>query len=126
MSQNILIIDDDTDFLQWLETGLISQGYNVSTATTARDGLKILNNNKIHLIILDIYLPDIDGFTIIKELKTNRDTKDVPVIVVSGVYKKPEDEQKSYELGADDYLKKPFSYKFLNVKVKKLLPQENE
>ncbi len=118
---NILIIDDDTDFLEWLETGLLIDNYKVFTATTAEDGVKILKNNKIHLIILDILLPDINGFEFIKKIKTDKDTQDIIIVAVTGVYKEAELKQKGYEAGADDFLTKPFSYNFLSVKIKKLL-----
>jgi len=118
---NILIIDDDIDFLEWLETGLKSEGYNVFSATNAGDGLNVLKNNDIHLIVLDILLPDVNGFEFVKKLKLNRDTKNIPIVAVTGVYKESEYKQKGYELGVDDFLTKPFSYNFLAVKIKKIL-----
>lgn len=117
----ILIIDDDIEFSEWLKIGLSLEGYNVLTATTAKDGLDLLNTNRVDLIILDLILPDItlEEFGLLKRLK--QQYNEIPVIVVSGIYKKDENIQKAYELGADGYLIKPFSYDLLSVKIKKLL-----
>ncbi|MFN7182284.1 MAG: response regulator transcription factor [Planctomycetota bacterium] len=120
--KSILVIDDDIDFLEWLKIGLTSQGYKVFTATTGKDGLNILKNNEINLIVLDILLPDIDGFELIKKLKMDeKPNKKIPILAVTGVYKEAEYKQKGFSLGVDDFITKPFSYKFLAAKVKKLL-----
>jgi len=67
MTKTIAIIDDDLDFLEWLKIGLKMEEYNVITATTGKDGLNLVRDNKIDLIILDIILTDINGFDIIKK-----------------------------------------------------------
>jgi len=121
MTKTIAIIDDDLDFLEWLKIGLKMEEYNVITATTGKDGLNLVRDNKIDLIILDIILTDINGFDIIKKLKAGISTSKIPVIAVTGFYKEAEYVQKGYETGVDDFLLKPFSYELLSVKIKKIL-----
>ncbi len=128
MSKNerILVIDDDEDFLNWIVFGLNNAGYEVITSTTAKDGLKLLEEKKdeILLVIIDIALPDKNGFELIKNVKLKYSY--IPIIGISGVYKSQDVIYKGYELGADEFLVKPFSYEFLMVKIKNILRYFNK
>jgi DNA-binding response OmpR family regulator len=115
--KRILIIDDDEDFLEWITTGLTKEGYAISTATTAASGLSLLREQVPDVAIIDIYLPDIDGFEACRRVKNDQATASVPVILVTGVFKEVEALEKGYQSGADDFLIKPFSYEQLRLRV---------
>lgn len=102
-SKKILIIEDD-DFLRNLILKKLERaGYNVLFAVDGNAGLSIIENEKPGLILLDIILPGIDGFEVLKRIKTNESLKDIPVIILSNLGEKKNIEQ-GLGLGADDYI----------------------
>ena len=102
---NILVCDDDKEIVKAIEIYLNKEGYNVLKSYNGEDALKILKNNSIHLIILDIMMPIKDGIETLREI---RKIESIPVIMLSA---KSEDEDKinGLNLGADDYVTKPFN-----------------
>ena len=102
---NILVVDDDKEIVKAIEIYLNKEGYNIIKAYNGEEALKKLEENEIHLIILDIMMPKKDG---IETLKDIRKGKTIPVILLSA---KSEDEDKieGLDLGADDYITKPFN-----------------
>lgn len=102
---NILVCDDDKEIVKAIEIYLTKEGYNVLKAYDGEEALKVLNKNTIHLIILDIMMPKKDGIETLHEI---RDKNTIPVIMLSA---KSEDEDKinGLNLGADDYITKPFN-----------------
>ena len=102
---NILVCDDDKEIVKAIEIYLSKEGYNVLKAYNGEEALKLLKNNTIHLIILDIMMPVMDGLETLNEI---RKTESIPVIMLSA---KSEDEDKinGLNLGADDYVTKPFN-----------------
>ena len=102
---NILVVDDDKEIVKAIEIYLNKEGYNIIKAYNGEEALKKLEENEIHLIILDIMMPKKDG---IETLKDIRKGKTIPVIFLSA---KSEDEDKieGLDLGADDYITKPFN-----------------
>jgi DNA-binding response OmpR family regulator len=104
LKQKILIIDDDKKLNQLLVTFLGEFGFNVLTATRPTLGLKILKKEAPDLIILDVMLPEMDGFQV---CKTIRETHTVPIIMLTA-RGETTDKIVGLELGADDYLPKPF------------------
>ena len=117
---NILIIDDDSVLHYLIWEILKNENYNFETATNGKDGLQIARNKKIDLILLDIMIPDMDGFTVCKELQRNVLTSQIPVIFLSTM----NDEQsyaKGFELGAVDYLLKPINQLDLKLKIRNYL-----
>ncbi|ADQ40974.1 two component transcriptional regulator, winged helix family [Caldicellulosiruptor acetigenus I77R1B] len=118
--KNILIVDDEQHILELLKFNLRKEGYNTFEADSGVLALEILKHNKVDLVILDIMMSDKDGYEVLKEIRFNRDTKNLPVILLSA---KSEEIDKilGLELGADDYITKPFSVKELVVRVKALL-----
>lgn len=104
-NEKLLIIEDDPQIQKFICYILKEQGFDVLSATNGQNGLSILLCNQIDLILLDLGLPDIDGMQIIKKV---RQWSDVPIIVVSA---RDQDKEKAaaLDLGADDYLTKPFS-----------------
>ena len=117
MAYKILIIDDDRDILVIISDMLSGYGYEVTTAESAEEAFDLLSKNSYHLLLLDINLPDADGFEICKQL---REVSTVPVIFASARTSES-DRISGYEIGGDDYLPKPYSMKELLVHVQALL-----
>ena len=102
---NILVCDDDKEIVKAIEIYLNKEGYHVLKAYDGEECLKILKNNVIHLIILDIMMPKKDGIETLNEI---RKTEILPVIMLSAK-SEDEDKIKGLNLGADDYVTKPFN-----------------
>lgn len=102
---NILVCDDDKEIVQAIEIYLSKEGYNVLKAYDGDEALRVLKNNTIHLIILDIMMPKKDGIETLNEI---REKETVPVIMLSAK-SEDEDKIKGLNLGADDYITKPFN-----------------
>ena len=103
--KKVLSIEDDV-FLSSLVSGkLIEAGFSVITAATGADGLAKIKLERPHLVLLDIMLPDMGGFEILEKLKTDPDTRAIPVIILSNLGGRDEIE-KGIELGAASYLVK--------------------
>lgn len=117
MEYSILIVDDDTDLHLVMADMLSGYGYKVTSAFSAEEAFEVLSNNTFHLILLDINLPDSDGFALCKEL---RQVSTVPVIFASARTSE-NDRISGYEIGGDDYLPKPYSMKEMLVHVQALL-----
>ena len=83
--------------------------YDVILAKSANDGLEILLKQKIDIILLDVMMPDIDGFEAAKIIKSNKKTKDIPIIFVTAS-KDNDTIEKCYKVGGDDYINKPFNH----------------
>lgn len=116
MSKNILIIDDDVELCNLLTQCLSKEGYMVSYLNDGRLALPFLKNNQINLVILDVMLPETDGFTVLRQI---REFSDIPVIMLSA---KSEEMNKVLGLktGADDYITKPFGLSELIARVENL------
>ena len=111
---NILVVDDDKEIAELVEIYLVSDGYKVFKAYSAKDGLEILAKNDIQLAILDVMMPEMDGLTMCKKI---REDSMIPIIFLSA---KSADLDKIVGLstGADDYLVKPFNPLELTARVK--------
>lgn len=103
--QTILVCDDDKEIVKAIEIYLTKENYNVLKAYDGEQGLKLINNNDIHLVILDIMMPIKDGIETIEEIRRD---KSIPVIMLSAK-SEDEDKIKGLNLGADDYVTKPFN-----------------
>jgi len=114
----ILIVEDEIKTLNYLRKGLIEQGFTVDTAEDGLEGLYLAENTEYDLIILDIMLPKIDGWTVIKKLRDNN--KLTPVLFLSA-RDTLDDRVKGLELGADDYLVKPFAFSELLARIRSIL-----
>jgi CheY-like chemotaxis protein len=120
MSQTVLVIDDRPDARYVLARMLEAGGYAVRETATGRDGLR-LARLRPDLIVLDIDLPDIDGFEVVRQLKQDMRTRDIPVIHKTAFYVDAEYRQRALAAGADDYLAEPFSAATLVRTVQRLL-----
>lgn len=125
-SQHILIIEDDEDIQELLRFNLSKEGYRVSSAFTGTEGITKAKEGDPDLIILDRMLPGMEGLDVCKELKRTPELINVPVIMLTA---KGEDSDvvAGLELGADDYVTKPFSPKVLIARIRSVLRrQESE
>lgn len=123
-ASRILLIDDDAIILKSISYFLIQNDFLVIFALNAEDGLnKILTENP-DLILLDIMMPGMDGYQFLKQIKTRKDTSDIPVIILSSLSRES-DMLKGLESGATDYITKPFSPQVLISKIKKILSPHN-
>ncbi len=105
--ENILIIEDDKAYIENIRILLEEEGYIVAAAENGFDGIDKAKNENIDLIICDIMLPDIDGYTVLKELRKREKTKLIPFIFLTAKAAMS-DLRSGMNLGADDYLTKPF------------------
>ena len=114
---NIVVCDDDKEIVKAIEIYLSKEGYNVLKTYNGAECIKTLKENKVHLVILDVMMPKKDGIETIKEIRKNNT---IPVIMLSA---KSEDEDKitGLDLGADDYITKPFNPLELIARVKSVL-----
>lgn len=118
---NLLIVEDDITIRQGLKFYLEQENFNVISVEFAGDAIKTINNNHIDLILLDVNLPDMDGFELFKEIKKIKDipiifltANDLEVSVVRGL-----------DMGADDYITKPFKARELVSRIKNVLRRVN-
>jgi DNA-binding response OmpR family regulator len=114
----VLIVEDEQDMLEGLEHNFKFEGYEVITAKTGEQGIRAALKQKPDVIVLDIMLPEKDGFQVLKELRLRR--KDVPVLVLTARSFEA-DVLKGFEYGADDYVTKPFGVKELLARVRRLV-----
>ena len=115
MGYKILIIEDEEDIIRGLSDNLEMEGYEIISSTNGENGLKLIVNENPDLIILDLMLPDIDGIDLIRRLK-----KDIPVIILTAKGQEI-DKILGLEMGADDYITKPFSIRELLSRIKAVL-----
>ena len=119
-SKKILIVEDERDILQLVKLYLEKEGFRTITASTGPEGLKQAKQEKPDLVILDLMLPEIDGLEICKRLRSAPETAMMPIIMLTAKAEES-DTVIGLELGADDYVTKPFSPKALIARVKALL-----
>jgi two-component system, OmpR family, response regulator MprA len=110
----VLVIDDEPGILDFVELGLTAEGYRVASATTATTGLAILRSERPEAVIVDVGLPDADGFDL---LATIRAESDVPIVMLTA-RGELEDRIRGLDLGADDYIAKPFHFAELLARVR--------
>lgn len=110
----ILVIEDSLSIRRFLKTALINQGYHYFEAATGNDGLALAQERKPNVLLLDLGLPDMDGLEIVKRLRT---WTAIPIIILSA-RDQEQDKIKALDLGADDYLTKPFSVGELNARLR--------
>lgn len=113
----VLVVDDTPDNLS-IMSGLLKDQYKVKVANSGERALKIANAEPApHLILLDIMMPEMDGFEVIRRLKADAKTQTIPVIFLSAKAL-PEDKQKGFDLGAVDYITKPIDPEMILDRVK--------
>ncbi|RCK73966.1 MAG: Phosphate regulon transcriptional regulatory protein PhoB (SphR) [Ignavibacteriae bacterium] len=119
LERKILIVDDEKDIVDLLKYNLEKEGYEVITALDGQTAIEYSSQNP-DLILLDVMLPEVDGFEVIKMIKKQKDTENIPVIFLTAKGSEI-DEVLGLELGADDYIVKPISIPKLLARVKTVL-----
>jgi PleD family two-component response regulator len=114
--QTVLIVDDEDISIEVLSNALGRQ-YNILVAKDGKEALKLLANSHVELILLDIMMPEMDGFEVCRRLKDSETTREIPVIFMTG-RKETEDIVKGFNAGALDYVTKPFNITELMARVK--------
>jgi DNA-binding response OmpR family regulator len=113
-SAHVLVIDDDQDMLDMIQTALKIEGYSVSVADNGKTGLEKVNLEFPELILLDIRMPGLDGYQVLKQI---RKISNIPVIMLTAI-QEPHSVSESLDLGADDYITKPFSIQELTAHIR--------
>lgn len=113
----ILAVDDENDVLLIIKTALISEGYDVTTATSGPDAISKASENVPDLIVLDMMMPEMSGFDTLRRLREIPNTQKVPVIMLTGISDKGKIRE-ALDLGIDYYIVKPFEFHDLISKVK--------
>lgn len=119
MAKKILVVDDEKDIIKELEFILRKSGFEVITAQNGKEALELVKVNKPDLVLLDLFMPVAGGAQFGQEFKTNSETKDVPVILLTA--SADNIEERKVECMADDYVLKPFDYKEVLQKIHKFL-----
>jgi PleD family two-component response regulator len=103
----VLVVDDNYENLRVVGNILKEENFRIAMATSGKSAIEILKTNKIDLILLDIMMPEMDGFEVCRVLKEDFRTKDIPVIFLT-VRTETEDILKSFQMGGVDFINKPF------------------
>lgn len=118
--EKILVVDDEEDILELVRYNLVREGYVVDCAASGEEALKAAETNPADLIVLDLMLPGIDGLEVARRLKQNPGTKDTPIVMLTAKGEEA-DVVSGLELGADDYVTKPFSPRILIARMKAVI-----
>lgn len=114
---NILVVDDIQSNRILLDKILSDEGYQVISVANGEDAINYVNENEVDLILLDIMMPNKDGFTVFKELKSKEKTASIPVIFIT-VINNDADTLRAFEMGAVDYITKPFTPTELRIRIR--------
>ena len=120
MAHCVLIVEDEPDIRKTIDYNLSKESFKVVQAESIAEGEKALAANKIDVIILDLMLPDGSGLTLCRDIKSDAKTKHIPIIILTAKTEEV-DRVVGFELGADDYVTKPFSVRELILRVKAIL-----
>ena len=120
----ILIADDDPIVRSFLEALLTDAGYEVITASDGEKALAGVREHKPDLVILDLVMPYRDGFEVCRAIRSTPEVRSVPVIILS-MKDRESDALKAFDLGADEFIRKPFNPLELLARIKKLLAQRS-
>ncbi|MCB0352463.1 MAG: response regulator [Bdellovibrionales bacterium] len=123
--EQILVVEDEEEIVELIDYNLGREGFKIERATTGEDGLAIARSLKPDLILLDIMLPGIHGLDVCRSLKSDPNTSDIPVIIISARGEET-DVVTGLELGADDYMTKPFSPRVLVARTRAVLRRKKE
>lgn len=121
----ILLVDDEPDILEFLSFNLKKEGFQIYTSNNGRDAVKIANEVKPHLIILDVMMPDLDGIETCREIRNNENLKNILITFLTA---RGEDYSQiaGFDAGADDYITKPIKPRVLVSRVNALLRRYQE
>ena len=115
MNNKILVVDDDVAINELIKVNLELAGYKVIQANDGIKGFALAKQEAPSLVILDVMMPDVDGFTVAKRIRQNEETKDTPILMLTAL-SQINDKVKGFNIGVDDYLVKPFELEELLVR----------
>lgn len=121
----ILVVDDDIAINELIKINLELHGYKVIQAFDGTSAFAIAKQELPELIVLDVMMPEVDGFTVAQRIRQNSSTKDVPILMLTAL-SQLNDKVKGFDIGVDDYLVKPFEMEELFVRVRALLKRSNK
>lgn len=121
MNYNILVVEDDLEIQELIKQFLMTQNYTIEVASDGVEGIKRLNTQSFDLILLDVMMPNLNGFEVAKML---RNQSNIPIIFLTAL-EEEQDQMKGFDLGIDDYITKPFSFHVLIRRVQAVLRRSN-
>ena len=121
--ERILIVEDEEDILELISFNLSKEGYRIIGALSGEDAVRKMKSESVDLVILDLMLPGIDGLEVAKRLKSDSKTKQVPIIMLTAKGEET-DVVTGLELGAEDYITKPFSPRVMIARVRAVLRRQ--
>jgi len=124
-SVSILVVEDNRTQGEYLRYILEKEGYSVTIALNGKEALEAVFNNRPHLILTDIMMPEMDGFELCFAIKNNPDTSDIPVILVTHLYN-PVDVIRGLEAGADNFIIKPYTPEVIHARINSIILAKNK
>ena len=121
----IIVVDDEPEIRKLLEMVLTEAGHEVITVSNGKSALNLVNSVMFDLMILDVLLPDINGYEICRHVREKSLQKFLPILIISGMVSK-EEELAALNAGADEYVKKPFENKELLARIRVLLKRSKK
>lgn len=121
----ILVVDDDLAINELIKVNLELNGYNVCQAFDGVKGFAMCKQEMPSLVVLDVMMPDVDGFTVAQRIRKNDATKDIPILMLTAL-SQINDKVNGFNIGVDDYLVKPFEMEELEVRVRALLKRTRQ
>jgi len=119
--KKILVIDDDAEVCLLIKNGLERSGdFNVVYATSGKDGLRLVKQEKPHLLLLDVRLPDIDGFEVLQQVKQDKETAGIPVVMLTALEDEKYQKEAQHSYG-EGYLTKPAQLKDIKSTIENIL-----
>ena len=125
MNNKILVVDDDVAINELIKINLELSGYKVVQAFDGVKGFALAKQELPSLVVLDVMMPEVDGFTVAKRIRQNDETKNIPIIMLTAL-SQLNDKVNGFNIGVDDYLVKPFEIQELMVRVRALLKRTNQ
>lgn len=121
----ILVIDDDTAINELIKVNLELAGHDVMQAYDGTTGFALCKQEMPALVVLDVMMPEVDGFTVAQRIRKNENTKEIPILMLTAL-SQINDKVKGFNIGVDDYLVKPFEMEELQVRVRALLKRTRQ
>lgn len=125
MNNKILVVDDDRAINELIKVNLELVGYSVVQAYDGIEGFAVAKQELPSLIILDVMMPDVDGYTVAQRVRLNPELKNTPILMLTAL-SQLNDKVKGFDIGVDDYLVKPFEMEELKVRVRALLKRTKQ
>ncbi|MFQ5700800.1 MAG: PleD family two-component system response regulator [Acidobacteriota bacterium] len=119
-SPRIVVADDDPIVVRFLSAVFRNEGFEVSTAENGEEAITLIREERPDLVILDLVMPFLDGFEVCRRMRESPETSEIPIIILS-MKEKEQDALRAFELGANDYVRKPFNALELVARARKLL-----